>query len=403
MRTPTQEELIQILRFEIRGTPLPQGFSVSDEAALVQLAKNHDLAHFVYDALTKNGLPCTSQFAMQQYFASIWRAEQMGHELLDLAELFEKEGIDFIPLKGAVMRPMYPESWMRTSADIDVLVRSEDQLRARDLLAGKLGYSFDPNEDRSHHIGMSAPHSDVHVELHYTLFSDHHIGQTIRDMVSGLWNGSSTNGTAHITPKNGWTHWQVMSDAMFYFYHLAHMAKHMTLSGGCPVRALIDLWILDRLPQRDEPGRKALTEQGGLVTFGQQMSVMADAWLGTASGDGSTQFPPVPSEELEQYILTGNLYGDIDRRTANSVEKSGTAGYILQRIFLPRTILKSAYPILEEHPWLTPFCQIARWTKVFRKKYRNNLKNQTKALVHSGDDDVQQAQQISRILDIENI
>ena len=122
MRTPAQEELINIIRFEICGTPLPQGFSLTDEKALVELAKKHDLAHLVFDALSKNGLPCGSQLAMQQYFAAIWRAEQMDHELKSITDVFETEGIHFLPLKGSVIRNLYPETWMRTSADIDLLV-----------------------------------------------------------------------------------------------------------------------------------------------------------------------------------------------------------------------------------------------------------------------------------------
>ncbi|MBO4954226.1 MAG: nucleotidyltransferase family protein, partial [Clostridia bacterium] len=33
--------------------------------------------------------------------------------------------IDFMPLKGAVIRQYYPEPWMRTSCDIDIHVKKD--------------------------------------------------------------------------------------------------------------------------------------------------------------------------------------------------------------------------------------------------------------------------------------
>ncbi len=381
MRTPTQEEFIQIIRFEICGTPLPQGFAVSDEAELIKLAKRHDLTHLVYDALTKNGLPCKSSFAMQQYFAAIWRAEQMEHELQSIAALFEAEGIDFLPLKGAVMRPMYPESWMRTSADIDVLVKPQDQLRARDMMVNRLGYTTDPSGLSTHHVGVSAPESNVHVELHNTLFTDYNASQDIKDIARTVWD--------HSELKVGSAHWYLMSDAMFYFYHLAHMAKHIRQAGGCPVRGLIDLWLLDKHPGKDEECCMALLKEGGLATFAEIMSGLAKAWL-----EGG----PVPSEELEQYILSAYLYGNIDRRTANSVNTDGTARYILKKIFLPYDVLKYAYPVLKTNKWLTPVFQVVRWTRVFSRKHRHDLKNQAKAMAKTDEKELEESIRINRLL-----
>jgi len=392
MRNKTQEELIQILRFEICGTPLPQGFAVSDEEALIGIAKRHDLTHLVFDALSQNNIPCSSQFAMQQYFAAIWRSEQMDHELESIAALLESEGADFLPLKGSVIRYLYPQPWMRTSADIDILVKPEDQLRVRDLLVEKLGYSYDPEEDISHHIGMKAPQSNVEVEIHNRLFMDYQTGSDIRKTVEDIWSYTSY--------KAGSSHWAVLSDEMFYFYHLAHMAKHISLDGGCPMRGIADLWILDQLAGRDDEKRRALLEKAGLLTFGKQMSAMALAWLGKP---GTSEYPPVPSEELEQFIINGNMYGSVERRTANSIHSEGSAKYILKRIFMPYEQLVTTYPVLEKHRWLTPVYEIVRLANVFRKDHWTNMKAQTGALMRIDNRDTDQIAEISKVLGIQNI
>ena len=171
---------------------------MSDEASLILLAKNHDLTHLVYDALSKNGLPCESRFAMQQYYAAIWRAERMGQALIDIAELFEKEGIDFMPLKGAVIRPMYPESWMRTSADIDILVREEDDLRAAGLLKNRLGYTME-SDAVSHHRSLIAPHNGPTLELHHALFSGTRLNSRTLQIAEEVWKRSEKSQKASIT------------------------------------------------------------------------------------------------------------------------------------------------------------------------------------------------------------
>ena len=65
MRTPTQEALLSIIRYEIAGTPLPDGFNVPDMDELIELSEKQDLTHLVYDALTRNGIPCSSEKAFK--------------------------------------------------------------------------------------------------------------------------------------------------------------------------------------------------------------------------------------------------------------------------------------------------------------------------------------------------
>ena len=381
MRTRTQQELIEIIRFEIRGIPLPDGFSVSDEDSLIKLAKEHDLSHLIYDALEKNGIGCSSKSAMQQYYASIWRAEQMTHELESMTKLFEENGIDFIPLKGAVIRPLYPEPWMRTSADIDILFHEEDVENVSDLLVRDLGYTKDTEDTDSHHLSFHVPSSDVHIEIHRKLFREFQVGQSVLDQIPLIWE--------HASPRQGYKHLLYMSDPYFYFYHIAHMVKHISSSGGCPIRSLIDLWILDNSPDRDEKKRRAVLKKAGVLTFAEAMSDTAKAWM--ESGE-------VSSEALEQFILTGQMYGDIKNKVSFGVESDGLTKYVFKRIFLPYDTMKYAFPVLQKHRWLTPLFQIIRWTRVFREKYRVRFVYRMKSLLRTNHEVTDQISQVKQIL-----
>ena len=383
MRTKTQQELIDIIRFEICGVPLPDHFYVSDEASLLSISKKHDLSHLVYDALEKNGICCGNESAMQSYFISIWRAEQMTHEMTSVTDLFEKKHIEFMPLKGSIMRPLYPEPWMRTSADIDILFREEDFDEACKMLNTDLGYAEDERDKASHHLSFRAPKNNVHVEAHRTLFTDFQTDQRVMDQLPSIWS------QARPSPEH--EYFMCMSDACFYFYHIAHMAKHLNLEGGCPIRSLIDLWILDTLTERDETGRSELLEKAGLLTFARVMSSTAKAWL-----EGSE----VPSEELEQFILTGHMYSDLKNQVSLGLNKSGLRKYILNRVFQPYDVIKYTFPVLQQHRWLTPFFQMVRWAKIFKKEYRDRLRFRAATLMQTAQNEMDQIGHIRQLLGI---
>ena len=119
------------------------------------------------------------------------------------------------------------------------------------------------------------------------------------------------------------------------------------------------------------------------------MSALASSWM-----DGRE----VPDEKIEQYVLTSFMYGSLQRRTAISVDAQGAGKYALQRIFLPYDSLKQSYPILQEHKALTPVYEVVRWTKIFNKKYRTRLKNQTDAFVKNTQENMDEVRAMNRLL-----
>ena len=49
----------------------------------------------------------------------------IGYEYEEVSEKFEENGIDFMPLKGSVIRSLYPKQEMRSMGDADVLIHAE--------------------------------------------------------------------------------------------------------------------------------------------------------------------------------------------------------------------------------------------------------------------------------------
>ena len=168
----------------------------------------------------------------KQLLMSAMRYEAMNAELIKVCNAFEQAEIAHMPLKGSVMRQYYPEPWMRTSGDIDILVHIEDIDRALDIIINNLNYK---NTGKTlHDLELLSPNG-VHLDL---LFD------TVEESYSGNANAVLKNIWDYAVLKEATKYLYVLSDGMFYFYHVAHMAKHFE-EGGCGIRFFLDMWLLN--------------------------------------------------------------------------------------------------------------------------------------------------------------
>ncbi|MBR7181639.1 MAG: nucleotidyltransferase family protein, partial [Clostridia bacterium] len=260
------------------------------------------------------------------------------------AEALSAAEIRFLPLKGAVMREYYPEPWLRTSSDIDILVEPCNLERAIAHLGEVCGYRLDRRS--SHDVSLYTPEG-VHVELHYDLIGEGLVAKA-HEVLAEVWQDA--------TPVEGQPYHYRSSDAFFYFYHIAHMAKHI-LQGGCGIRPLLDLWLLSRHCP-DSAAREALLERGGLSRFAAVAHNLAEGWFSGGVLDEAAQ-------KMQEYVLQAGVYGT--KRNYIKMKQSkrgGRLGYALSKIFLPYDVIKYQYPVLQKHRWLTPFYEVHRWCRL---------------------------------------
>ena len=318
---------------------------------LYKLSKQHDMAHLMYSGLEKQEFLENSEiitkFRKQQMIA-IYRYQQLEYELNRICQLLEEVQIPFIPLKGSVLRKYYPAPWMRTSCDIDILIHEEDLQTAIQSVTERLNYQLD--QRYSHDYSLHSLNG-VHFELHYSLMEDNRAGNSSPILLS-VWEKS------HLAENKRYHY--VMSDEMFYFYHIAHMAKHFE-TGGCGVKPFLDLWILEhQIPHSDDP-RNKLLEKGHLLTFANACRKLSNVWF---SNDIHNQL----TLALQEYILYGGTYGKTDNSIAvQQSQKGGKVKYIISRIFMPYDLLKNMYPTLQKQKWLLPFFHIRRWCRIIFK------------------------------------
>lgn len=314
-----------------------------------RLAHKHDVAHLFGVGLQKADLlregGAVSDALQTEQLTAVYRYERLQYEFDRICTVLEEAAIPFIPLKGAVMRAAYPEPWMRTSSDIDVLVQASALDAAVAQLVKACGYT--EQSRGSHDVALLAK-SGQRIELHYDLIEDGCV-QSASEILGAVWDT--------VILQEGRTHCYQMPDELFYFYHIAHMAKHFE-NGGCGIRPFVDLWLLNHMQNADREERERLLAKGRLLRFAKNAKKLCNVWF-----DGEA--PTVLTEQMESYILRGGVYGnDTNRISVQQQKQGGRLGYALSKIFLPYDILKFHYPILQKHRWLTPVMEVRRWGKL---------------------------------------
>ena len=350
--------LMTLLRYSIKDeafdkNAIKESLSQEKLATLFSVAKKHDVAHLIAYALEQNGFSFECEewrLLLKEKEQAVLRYEMINGDINEISNLFESERIDYMMLKGAVLRSYYPQPWMRTSCDIDILVKEESLDRATNALVEKLSYKTD-YEKHYHDVSLFSPFG-MHLELH------HNINETIEEydkILTRVWQFS------YKAEKNCYKHFQ--SNEFLVFHLMAHMAYHF-VSGGCGIRSVMDMWVIKNSLELDENALTTLLHQSKLLKFYNRIMELADYWF-----EGNKQ-PIELVQEMEKYILLGGAYGTKAQSAVSKQAKSGGKfKYIWSRIFMPYKNLAVLYPIIKKHKILTPFCQIARWfSAIFKRK-----------------------------------
>ena len=324
---------------------------------IYKLAKHHDVAHIVAYAVKRCGIKCDDETAKKldkQYLISIFRYQHQRYDLSVLLNTFESAGIAHIPLKGSVLRAYYPQEWMRTGCDIDVLVREEELDKAKDALVN-IGYKA--GLKMTHDISLESP-GGTHVEVHFDLIEKDKHGPD--SVLEEFFNDASA--------KEGKTYHLESSPEMFIYYHIGHMAKHF-VNGGCGIRPFLDLYVIKSKINYDEERLFSLLARGGYLKFANEAFALSEAWFSDGIADELTA-------RVANFVSLGGVYGNVENMVAVKTTKKGSrAGYILHRIFIPYNELRYSYPSLTGKRWLTPVYWVARFFRiVFSKRLGYSVK-----------------------------
>lgn len=349
------EIMMQLIGSEVlkKTLSLPVGTPLTDKnlITLLLLSRKHGVAHLTASALLNNGYleNCPQrELFLNEIYTAVYAQEKMSVAYDEICSVLEKNKIPYIPLKGAVIRSLYPNPWMRTSCDIDILVKEETLENAIKAITSVEGYCCEG--ESKHDVVIKSPEGIV-IELHYRLLGNKKSSFNIKALYD-VWENAY--------PAENSEYKYELTDDIFYYYHILHMAKHFRI-GGCGMRPFIDLLLMDNKYKSNFKSIDRLLKKGGLAAFADNARKLSRVWfLGEEHSEITLQ--------MQNFIIEGGMFGTKKTRMVSNSQR-GKFRYIFSRIFVPTNYLKRDYPVLNKYPFLSPWCFVLRlFSLTFGKK-----------------------------------
>ena len=315
----------------------------------------HNVANIIAYGIAENNYDVPeivkNEFS-QILFSASMVCENQIYEIEGIFSEFEKNKVEYAPLKGVVLRDIYPNPSLRMMADADILIHTEDfEIINRIML--DLGYEF---KTESNHEYIYSKPPFFNVELHKYLIPTY-------------------NDDMHTYYKNSWKMLSKNTDSYrcdlsvedHYVYIITHFAKHYRDS-GIGIKPLIDMWLytkkyIDNLDM--DSVRKKLKELN-LNIFFENISRLIDVWFEKKEHNYTT-------EEIEKFILKNSVFGIKENSVLSSflrdnqgrnLEKASKFRYI-NAMFPSYNHMTKIYPFLKKIPVLLPACWMIRLLKRF--------------------------------------
>lgn len=256
----------------------------------------------------------------------------------------EKAAIPFLPLKGAILKDLYPKPYHRYFTDFDIYVGDEFDRAEKVLL--ELGYEKLVDTDHNDVSYVKKP--SLHIELHKDLFPDDY-----------TFKGYFDSPYEHTKIKEGYKYYHLYYDDDFFIHVLCHLYKHFTF-GGCGLKQFLDIYVMTKeLPLNME------------YIHTELRSIGLDGFLNTVLRLNAFFFdgdkPDNDLIEIAEYVFNAGTFGNEDNRMALDYVKEngekpvtlwGQIKFFVERWQLKFPNMKRQYTILDKAPVLLPFCYI---------------------------------------------
>lgn len=156
---------------------------------------------------------------------------QLMNEVQKILTSFHNEGIKAIALKGIIIRELYPYPELRSMGDADILLRSNDMDRAKEILL-ELGF-FEGGINPEHTEFRNK--NGIEIELHGSLIGEGRFRKDVK-LEETVWDNAIETSVFDVPV--------LMPDKGDHFLYIGlHMAKHM-INSGFGIRQLTDFVLL---------------------------------------------------------------------------------------------------------------------------------------------------------------
>ena len=366
----TGNYLVALLRSVLLDIEPPEKPANVSWNAVYTLAKRHTVDTMAYEAVrrlvefakagtaaegAKTNLPSTELLTAWSHRkdANVAKNLVQVSERNKLVRLLTEDGIDVLPLKGSVLIDLYPDPSWRQMADLDMLIRADQNHKVRAHME-HLGYTtkiFDSGKDDCYDLPPF-----LHVEMHRELvpsgspipgLSDYYVDpwrRAVPGAASDAQPGSADEHPAHLYHFS----WDD-----YYLFLLAHFYRHFQV-GGSGIRNVMDIYVFLQNHKQDlhEEYLAAELEKLHMTDFRTDMEARAERWCGTYEQTPVNRH----REDIDYLLFSSGAYGlvsysmdfALNRQAEEHRSKLTTGLSYLQKIVFPNY----DYMMLS-YPWMT--------------------------------------------------
>lgn len=340
-------------------------------AALYRYAKRHTLAAITYDALellggsTGDGLRALAKDEEVLFILTKWKETRdkalRKNLMLDAArkKLFrhlEEQQIWHMPLKGAILKELYPKQEMRQMADNDILFDAAYKSAVRDYFVRE-GYKVISYAKGNHDVYEKEP--VYNFEMHTSLFGEIHNevwAEYYKDIQSKLNKSDS-----HFLYS--------FADEDFYIYFIVHTFKHFN-GYGTGIRYFVDSYVYQNAKSLDWDYIEKELEELGVLEFEKTFRSVSGKIFG--KGERINQLNEEEYDMLCDSMFAGtygNLQSGIGKKLRKIQEdKDGITNktkmkYLISRLLPSMSFYKAYHPFIYKTKVFIPFFSIFRIVK----------------------------------------
>lgn len=366
----TAEALLYLLRCALHNSP-PQSIVGVDYEQLYRLSVYHSVVAMTYMALEAGGLLTedhTSPECIKKWKDAKVKAVRknvlLDAEREEIFQHFEEQGVWYLPLKGSVLKDMYPRMGMRQMADNDILFDTLYQNQLKKFMENR-GYKTTQFGQSGHDVYEKKP--IYNFEFHKTLFTSFH---------NPVWADYYQNVKVKLIKDTDNVCGYHFSDEDFFIYFLLHGYKHY-ITSGTGIRFLSDIYVfLEK--------KRACMDWDYLNQEFAKLEILEFASKVQTLANKLFDDKAVALTEEEQFFLTemmgAGTYGTfeirVNRALGKEEEEQSVSGiqkirYIWNRAFPNKEFMRAYNSFCGRHPWSIPFFRIYRLIKgvVRRGKY----------------------------------
>ncbi len=346
----------------------PNAAKLSDTSLkqLYSISNFHSLSAIVCEGLEQLETITAEDKSCLEAFQTAKKKSIRKNLLLDtererLFSFMEQNGIWYMPLKGVILKDMYPKMGLRQMADNDILFDAEFKNAVRNWFACQ-GYELKVYDKGNHDVCLKEP--VYNFEMHMKLYGELHNFEWCeyyKDIKTRLIKDDDNSYGYHF------------SDDDFYIYLLTHGFKHFD-SSGIGLRFILDLYVFFK-NKRSKMNFSYIEKELqilGIADFEHSCRTLVDIIFCDINSFCFEKLSN-PHKELVEYFLTSGIYGTLEKHVQNNVKKKGKMKYLLSKLFPNVDVLEIYHPMFK-NKWLMPIGWIYRGFRIMTSGCGNAFK-----------------------------